>query len=547
MIGVDEVAPTWDGAIWVGEAERADLVAGPLELEGAAEFGKARILVWNELQSMGFIEVPIDDGVLDAADLAAAMEQLAAPPERLAATELPAVTVAVCTRDRPDLLHEVLVSLSDLDYPEYEILVVDNNPTSLITPSVVEKFADARIRLISAAGQGLSIARNVALQHARYDAIAFTDDDVVVEKSWLRNLMYGFARDGRVACVCGMVPSAELLTPAQSYFDQRVGWARTCEPALFDLKNPPADDPLFPFRVADYGTGANFAVRKDVVIGLGGFDEGMGVGSPTAGGEDIDMFLRVLLGGHVLVREPSAVVWHRHRRTTQDLEHQIRNYGLGLGAWLTKLALNPRTAAMALRRVLPGLRHLRSVTMVEQSEVKAESALGNLGRIELRAILAGPYALLRARLEGRSGKPIKAPRNRLSGMFDYRRGQNWGDPGNTIEAGRLTVIAALLGLLGLLTAIETLPSTLRLILLGLFVLVAPGSFILSWYTAKLPVYASISLIPAVSLAVCMLGTTIPLMAGYFDPRIILFGLAGLCVLGGVLRCGILARRAAKQL
>ena len=193
------------------------------------------------------------------------------------------------------------------------------------------------VRLVDAPGQGLSIARNVALRNAKYNVVAFTDDDVLVDPHWLTNLAYGFGRDERVACVCGMVPSAEVLTPAQSYFDRRVGWARRCDAAVYDLASPPADDSLFPLRVAQFGTGANFAVHRDATLELGGFDEGLGVGSPTGGGEDIDMFVRILLAGHMLVREPAAVVWHRHRRTAPELEVQIQNYGLGLGAWIAKL------------------------------------------------------------------------------------------------------------------------------------------------------------------------------------------------------------------
>ena len=540
---VGDDAVEWSDATWIGAASQEDLTER-IVLDEAEKYANARILVWSGDQPRGFVQVPVREGVVDhiaLADKVAALPDVTARPS---VVNLPPVTVVVCTRDRPDQLRDMMNSLAQLDYPNFELLVVDNNPASGLTAPVVEEFDAVPARLATAVGKGLSIARNVALRAAQHDIVAFTDDDVIVEKSWLKNLVYGFARDAGVVCVCGMVPSAEVRTPAQSYFDRRVDWAQTCEPALFDLANPPEGEPLFPFRVAFYGTGANFAIRRDVAIALGGFDEGMGAGSPTAGGEDIDMFSRVLLAGHMLAREPSAVVWHCHRRTTEDLEHQIYTYGLGLGAWFTKLALQPRTAIMAARRVGPGLRHLRSVTVVEPDHTAApEPALDGLHRTELRGVLTGPWALVKARFSGRSAAPLKLASNSLTRAFAFRSGQNWGDPGNSIASGRLAVAGGVLALCGLLGSIGVLPSVLRALLVGALVLAAPGCLILSWYVDRIPLAATTSLVPALSLAITMLTITIPLMAGFYEPRVFLLVLATACVVGSLLRCGGLARRA----
>jgi GT2 family glycosyltransferase len=514
-----------------------------MPLAGGEAYGRARLLIWSDGQPRGFVEIPVTDGWIDAASVRSEVEQLPEVAARPAPEHLPAFSVVVCTRDRPDNLTDVLKALTALDYPEFELLVVDNNPQSGLTPPVVDAF-DLPIQLIEAAGQGLAIARNVAIKNASSDFIAFTDDDVIVDPQWLKNLARGFARDERVACVCGMVPSAELDTPAQSYFDRRVGWARRCNPQAFDLADPPDNDRLFPFRMAQFGTGANFAVRRDVLLELGGFDEGMGIGSPTGGGEDIDIFVRVLLAGHLLLREPSAVVWHRHRRSADELETQIRNYGLGLGAWITKLGLRPRTFGMALRRLRPAVSHLRGVTVVEQSDTIAnDPRLVGLDRRELNGVVAGPLALARARLAGRNAHPLKTHSSKLVRAFDYRRGQMWGDPGNAIVAGRLAVASVLLGLVGALGAVRVLPNFVLVILVGAFMLAGPGSLALSWYT-RVPTAVLVSLVPAVSLAVCLLVVTGLLMLGIYSPVAILLGLTGVTVIGGLLRCVYLARRGA---
>lgn len=398
----------WSESMWIGQIDSADLGSVPIPLADSFGYARARLLLWDKDSPRGFIEVPIEGGCVESDELRTAIASLPRYPAR-GAVPRPPISVVICTRDRPILLADMLDSLDVLRYPDFEVVVVDNNPASGLTPPVVLARGSSRIRLVEAPTPGLAVARNVGLQHARHEIVAFTDDDVVLDARWLDGIASGFARSERVACVSGMVPTAEIATPAQLYFDRRVAWSSSCAPAVFDLAAPPAESPLFPFRVADFGTGANFAVRRSVVCRLGGFDAGLGVGSPASGGEDIDMFLRILLAGYALAYEPAAVVWHRHRTDFAGLAKQMRDYGVGLGAWITKLALNPRTATMIARRVIPALRRLRSVTVVTDREFFLdEPALARLHRTERRGVVAGPAALLRSRLAGRRARPLRS-------------------------------------------------------------------------------------------------------------------------------------------
>lgn len=407
IIDVPDVEQWWDDSVWIGQLNTSDIAGDWLALAGGDRFRTARLLVWEHGRPRGFVVVPVKDGAVHVPDLDAAVADLPAAQAR-PQTALPPISVVLCTKDRPALLHAALDSLLALDYPEFEVVVVDNNPSSGLTDQVVrEHFADS-VRLVNAPMPGLSVARNAGLHAAKHPIVAFTDDDVVIDARWLQNLASGFAMAPNVACVSGMVPSAELLSPAQSYFDRRVSWARRCDSTLYDMAVPPEGDRLFPLQVAKFGTGANFAIQRAAIRKLGGFDEGMGVGSPAGGGEDIDMFVRILLGGYALVYEPSAVVWHRHRRDFDGLELQIHNYGIGLGAWITKLIVRPRTLLMVLRRVLPGLWHLRNVTEVRTSDITDEQPeLASLHRLERRGVVEGPLALLRSRLAGRKARPLR--------------------------------------------------------------------------------------------------------------------------------------------
>jgi GT2 family glycosyltransferase len=391
--------------LWICAVDDVEFTAGRQHLTGLAGFASARLLVRSGRLPRGFVELPIADGRIDSSRASAEMALLS-PAQPRPVSVLPPISIVLCTFDRPKMLADALTTLLDLDYPEFEILVVDNNPASGLTPPVVSQISDSRVRLVSEPRRGLARARNTGAISARNERIAFTDDDVVVDRYWLQGMADGFSAGGDVACVSGIVPSGEILSAAQDYFDRRVSWARNVTREVFSLAVPRPSEPLFPFQVARFGTGANFAVDRRVLIEIGGFDEGLGVGSHCGGGEDIDLFLRVLLAGHQLAYEPSAVVWHKHRIEFDSLRRQIVDYGTGLGAWLTKLALSPRTLPMMVRRFLPGLRHLARTTQpaVPVPTMLPEHAF--LWRVERRAVLVGPLALAKARLSGARKRPL---------------------------------------------------------------------------------------------------------------------------------------------
>ncbi|MGE2834437.1 glycosyltransferase family 2 protein [Mycobacterium sp. SMC-4] len=393
--------PEWSKARWVGLIDLDDwevAASGTLEFEaGHCEgYRTARVLLRSGLQPVAFVEAPLVDGV---ARIAVPERPPAVDPDM---SELPPISVVVCTRERPDQLADALQSILALDYPCFEVVVVDNAARTDATARVVHGIADPRVRYVEEPVAGLSTARNTGLRAARHNLVAYTDDDVYVDRYWLRAITGGFARSPRVSCVSGLVPSGELRTAAQGYFDQRVSWSGSLQPQLFTLDNPPPDQPLFPFQVGRFGTGANFAVRRDRVLELGGFDEALGAGTAAQGGEDLDLFFRILTGGDALATEPSAIVWHRHRSDNDALLAQARGYGLGLGAWLTKVGLDPshrRLLATVVRR-----RFRYSVRAgAEYGAIIAppldfrQDVPSSVGRIEVLAVLGGPRALWQGR------------------------------------------------------------------------------------------------------------------------------------------------------
>src|SRR5271166_2780757 len=170
-----------------------------------------------------------------------------------------------------------------------------------------------------------------------------------------------------------------------------------------------------------YGTGANLALPRAVLKKLGGFDDGLGVGSPAGGGEDIDIFIRVITAGHRLAYEPAAMIWHRPHPDMSALEKEVRTYGLGLGAWMTKVACDPVLAPMALRRAWWAARHLQ--LLAPPPAVEGVDLPPGMRRKRIAGILGGPLALAKSRRQGRRARPlaINAHHRRLAKRSDVEQ------------------------------------------------------------------------------------------------------------------------------
>jgi glycosyltransferase involved in cell wall biosynthesis len=395
--------PGRDEPVWCGEVDRR--APRPLRAPhgpGGRPYRWARLLVRDGPTPVSFVEVPVADGAVDVAR--ALVEVAPAGPasaerDRGAAGE---VSVVVCTRDRPADLYTCLTGLIDLDPAPLEIIVVDNAPGDARSRGVVESFnrTGAHVRYVREDAPGLSRARNAGLAAANGSIVAFTDDDVTVDRHWIAGLLRGFARRADVACVTGLVASARLDSLAERYFDARVSWASSCQPRLFDLRG--GHPPLYPYTAGVFGTGANVAFRTRLLRDVGGFDESLGAGSLTRGGEDLDAFVRVLRTRQALAYEPGALVWHRHRVDLEALRRQMFGYGSGLTGYLTKYLLQPATALDILRRLPRGLLHMRrQLGRVDAPASRAAPARPGvphrLRAAELAGLAYGPVAYLRSR------------------------------------------------------------------------------------------------------------------------------------------------------
>ena len=307
------------------------------------------------------------------------------------------MSVVVCSRNRPDSLLVTLRSVLAMRYQPFEVVVVDNAPSSDATrDAVLAAYGeDPRVRYVREPRPGLSCARNRGVAEASADLVAFTDDDVTVDPWWLDGILRGFRAAPGVACVTGMTATAQLENAAQLYFHLASAWGTVRQRRVFDLAENRLDSRLYPFCPGVIGAGANFAVSRTRMKEIGGFDEALGAGTPSAGGEDLEIFMRILLSGSRIAHEPSAIVWHYHRSELAELARQRRAYGTGLTAAFAAILLRvPR----ARRELPPRFLHVVLRVFALRDRVKDNPAVPqDLKGMEFRGMLLGPWLYLRGR------------------------------------------------------------------------------------------------------------------------------------------------------
>jgi GT2 family glycosyltransferase len=324
-----------------------------------------------------------------------------------------AAVVLCTTGTQQDALARSLRSLAELQDDNFEIVVVDNRPARAATRALVESFVSPiRIRYVAEPRPGLARARNAGVNAAADAAyVAFTDDDVVVDATWLAWLLSPFT-EAQVGAVTGLVMPLHLRSHAEKRFEHYAGFGKGLTPATYDLGPHAASDRfLYPYWGGMFGSGNSMAFRRAALVAVGGFDPALGAGTPTAGGEDIAAFTDVILAGGQLVYEPRSLCWHEHRGDEQALQTQVRNYGVGLTAVLFRYLMTDwRFSVTALR----SLAAIARLTRSRSEDRESERLPGDLARLELRGRLLGPWRYLVSRGAARAAANADAA-HQLSG------------------------------------------------------------------------------------------------------------------------------------
>ena len=374
---------------------------------GRDETRQALVLVRWHGQPLTTIVVEAVGGVINVESCTAAaraalrsVRQASFPVTAPAST--PPVTVVVATRERTGSLAVCLDSLARLAYPDFEVIVVDNDPVTDNTANLIRQRAQPNVRYVQEKRRGLAAAHNCGLTLTEGKIVAFTDDDVIVDRHWLTEIARAFEADANVGCVTGLIMPAELQTPAQILLESHGRFSKGFEQRIVDLGTHRPANPLFPFTAGQLGSGANMSFYRDKLCELGGFDPAIGAGTVARGGDDLAAFFTVIASGLSLVYQPSALVWHHHRQDFGSLARQAYGYGVGLGAYLTStLAHHPAFSGQALRRAPSGLAYAFGAHSPRYAHIR-DVWPRELTRLEWRGLAFGPlaYGISRRRTRG---------------------------------------------------------------------------------------------------------------------------------------------------
>jgi GT2 family glycosyltransferase len=290
-----------------GADEQARGLRWQISTAAAAGCAGAFVFAWTDEWYRGGHDIDDWDFGLTARDrtpkpaLGAVRTAFAQFPPRPAA-DWPRISVVVCTYNGQATLRDCLDGLMKLDYPDYEVIVVNDGSTDG-TAAIV---ADYPFQVISTENRGLSAARNTGLRAATGDIIAYTDDDARPDPDWLTQLALTFRRTRHAG----------------------VGGPNIPPPGDGALAEGVANAPGGPIHVllsdqeAEHIPGCNMAFRKQCLQAIGGFDARF-----RTAGDDVDVCWRLQEQGWTLGFNPAAMVWHHRRNSLRAYWRQQRGYG----------------------------------------------------------------------------------------------------------------------------------------------------------------------------------------------------------------------------
>lgn len=221
----------------------------------------------------------------------------------LLAQPAPKMSVIVCTYNGAATLKECLAGMRRLNYPDKEVIVVDDGSTDGV-PQIAQQFPE--VRYIRQEHAGLSVARNTGASAATGEILAYTDDDCVPEEDWLVWLAMAF-RSRDVACAGG----PNIPPPPQN----------TAQAAVIAAPGGPAHV-LVSDTVAEHLPGCNLAVRRGAFEAVEGFRP-----KYVAAGDDVDFCWRLQDRDLKIAFHPAAMVWHYRRFSVKAFFRQQAGYG----------------------------------------------------------------------------------------------------------------------------------------------------------------------------------------------------------------------------
>ena len=233
------------------------------------------------------------------------------------------ISAIICSCNRHELLNNALKSLLEQTMPRntYEIIIIDNSTDKHAAAAFQNKLSvEDGIIYHYESTPGLSLARNIAVDKARADIVAFMDDDAVAHPEWLEKILEGFKWAGdRVAVVGGKVlPKWEVEPPSwllgESYDPDTGEYFNHRRPLIGNLSIVNwGGNAIRSICDGEWLAGVNIAFRKELVVQNGGFDAFLGRNGASMSllsNEESNLMKQIMALGYECLYAPHAIVTH---------------------------------------------------------------------------------------------------------------------------------------------------------------------------------------------------------------------------------------------
>lgn len=290
-----------------GEEAQAHVLDWQIRTTFAAGCAGAFVFAWTDEWYRGGYDIEDWDFGLTDRDrcpkpaltaIGRAYTEVPSPPDK----PWPRISVVVCTHNGNRTIRECFEGLLTLDYPDFEVIVVDDGSTD----ATVATARDYGFRLILSENHGLSNARNLGLEAATGDIVAYIDDDAMPDPHWLTYLATTFLSTKHVGV------GGPNIVPE---------WDGPIAHCVANAPGGPVHV-LLSDQEAEHIPGCNMAFRKAALQAIGGFDPRF-----RAAGDDVDVCWRLQQKGWTLGFSPTAMVWHHRRNSVKAFWKQQFNYG----------------------------------------------------------------------------------------------------------------------------------------------------------------------------------------------------------------------------
>ncbi len=229
--------------------------------------------------------------------------------------ELPIVSIIVLNYNGKKYLKDCFESLEKINYPNerYEVIMGDNASTDGSIEYVEKSFPGIKI-LEFKENHGFCKGNNLCAQHANGEYLVFLNNDTIVDKNWLKNLIQGILSEKDVVSAgCKMLKPYEIN---EKKVIDYAGGKFTYEMNLYEGIYETDGEKYSVQKYTGYGCGAGFIVEKKFFLDIGGFDEYY-----FGGGEEVELGLRAWQYGYKVLYVPSSVLIHKRAGTFKEMNY----------------------------------------------------------------------------------------------------------------------------------------------------------------------------------------------------------------------------------